>query len=150
MSQTQKWEGSLSEHLHSFIEKLGCELRGRARAAQKYEVYTPKFRGLQQTATKMGRISPVYLTPTWEVIGVKQMHRSNVSLHLPTETRIPVLINKILLCTVRDPELSCSAVLFHIPTTTHLLNQLEKTVVPRGGGQGVNTFLTPTVAHFMP
>lgn len=32
----------------------------------------------------------------WEVTDVKQMHCSNVSLHLPTATRIPMLINKIL------------------------------------------------------
>jgi len=51
---------------------------------------------------------------------------------------------------VRGPELSCSTVLFHIPNIAHLLNQLEKAVIPRGGGQGVNTFLTPTVARFMP
>lgn len=54
------------------------------------------IRGLEQTATEMRRTSPMYLMPTWEVIGVKQMHRSDVSLHLPTETRIPMLINKIL------------------------------------------------------
>lgn len=28
----------------------------------------------------------MHLRLTWEVIGVKQMHRSNVSLHLPTKT----------------------------------------------------------------
>lgn len=129
------------------VEKLGYELCGHARAAQKYEAYMSEFGELEQTATKMGRISPMYLMSTWEVISMKQMNHSNVSLHLPTETRIPMLINKIL---ALYPELSCSAVLFHILNTAHLLNQLEKTAVPRGGGQGVNTFLTPTVAHFMP
>lgn len=85
-----------SKRAPSLVEKSGCELRGHARAARKYEAYMSGFRGLEQTATKMGRISPVYLMPMWEVMGVKQMHCSNVSLHLPTKTRIPMLINKIL------------------------------------------------------
>lgn len=36
------------------------------------------------------------------LLGAKQMHRSEVTLHLPAETRILVLINKSLaLCGVR-------------------------------------------------
>lgn len=79
---------------------------------------------------------------------MKPMYRSNVLLHLPT--RILMLTDKILAMHSARPELPCSTELFHVPNTAHLLNQPEKTVVPRGGGQGVNTFLTPTVAHFMP
>jgi len=81
----------------SLPEILGYDLRGRARAIQKYEASMSKFRALEQTATKRGRSSPVYVMPTlWGVIGVKQMHRSSVSLHLPAETRIPMLTYKIL------------------------------------------------------
>lgn len=54
-----------------------------------------KFRGLEQTAAKRGRISLVYLMPTWEVIGVKQMPLWRVSLRLPAETRFPMLRSKI-------------------------------------------------------
>lgn len=147
MNENTEMQGK-SKQAPSLMEKLGCELHGWAGAAQKHEADMSQFRGLEHTATKMGRISPMYLMPVWEVIGVKQMHRSNVSLHLPPNTRIPMLIRSSL-CTVQDPERPCSAALFHLPNTARLLNQLEKTVVPRGGGQGVNTFLTPTVAHFM-
>lgn len=65
-------------------------------------------------------------------------------------TRIVILTDKVLAMYSARPGVPCSTVLSHVPNTAHLLNQPEKTVLPRGGGQAVNTFLTPTVAHFMP